>query len=137
MPAFEGLFPPTIDGLVQDLLFIFSTWHGLAKLQMHTEDTLDCLDEVTHTFGIYIHHLSTQTTHYETFEIPCETAAHYHCQAKQQASSLSIPKMPVTTGKRIKQLNLSTYKFHAIGDYTETIRKYGTVDSYSTQIVSY
>ncbi|KAF8501973.1 hypothetical protein JB92DRAFT_2658525, partial [Gautieria morchelliformis] len=33
----------------------------------------------------------------------------------------------------IKKLNLSTYKLHAMGDYVNTIRHLGTIDSYSTQ----
>jgi hypothetical protein len=34
-----------------------------------------------------------------------------------------------------KTLNLNTYKFHALGDYTRMIRRYGTTDSYSTEVV--
>jgi hypothetical protein len=37
---------------------------------------------------------------------------------------------------KVKNLNLSTYKLHALGDYVRTIRLFGTTDSYSTQIVS-
>jgi hypothetical protein len=39
------------------------------------------------------------------------------------------------TGQQPKTLNLNTYKFHALGDYTSTIRQYGTTDSYSTEAV--
>jgi hypothetical protein len=35
-----------------------------------------------------------------------------------------------------KEFNLNTYKFHSLGDYADAIRRYGTTDSYSTQIVS-
>lgn len=38
--------------------------------------------------------------------------------------------------RRRKTMNLNTYKVHALGDYVETIRKYGTIDSYSTELVS-
>lgn len=34
-----------------------------------------------------------------------------------------------------KPLSLNTYKNHSLGDYTDIIRKYGTTDSYSTEIV--
>jgi hypothetical protein len=40
------------------------------------------------------------------------------------------------TGRRFKMLNLHTYKHHALGDYAEMIRRYGTTDSYSTEPVS-
>lgn len=37
--------------------------------------------------------------------------------------------------RRRKTMNLDTYKVHALGDYVETIRTYGTCDSYSTERV--
>ena len=36
-----------------------------------------------------------------------------------------------------KTFNLQTSKLHALGDYVETIKMFGTTDSYSTQIVRY
>ena len=39
--------------------------------------------------------------------------------------------------RKVKTLNLQTYKLHALGDYVEQIWTYGTTDSYSTQSVSY
>lgn len=41
------------------------------------------------------------------------------------------------SGRRFKKLNLNTYKDHSLGDYVETIRRNGTVDSYSTESVNY
>ncbi len=40
-----------------------------------------------------------------------------------------------TRGKRKKAFNLNTYKNHSLGDYLETIKRFGTVDSYSTESV--
>ena len=37
--------------------------------------------------------------------------------------------------RKVKTLNLLTYKFHALGDYVPTIRMFGTTDSFSTQLV--
>jgi hypothetical protein len=37
--------------------------------------------------------------------------------------------------RRLKTLNLNTYKWHALGDYADTIRNFGTTDSYSTEPV--
>ena len=36
-----------------------------------------------------------------------------------------------------KELNLFTYKFHALTDYVAAIRLFGTTDSYSTMIVGF
>lgn len=40
-----------------------------------------------------------------------------------------------SNGRQPKQFNLNTYKYHALGDYCNTIRRFGTTDSYSTQTV--
>jgi hypothetical protein len=51
--------------------------------------------------------------------------------AESETLVLDIPDaMPKT-----KTFNLLTYKLHALGDYVQTIRLFGTTDSYSTQIV--
>ena len=49
----------------------------------------------------------------------------------QLATGRDTSNMP-----KIKPLNLSTYKYHALADYPNMIRQYGTTDSYSTQLVS-
>lgn len=51
------------------------------------------------------------------------------CQQANQESKKS-------GGKQRKTLNLKTYKTHSLGDYVETIRRFGTTDSYSTETVS-
>jgi hypothetical protein len=45
------------------------------------------------------------------------------------------PKFAARRSGRRKIFSLYTYKYHALGDYPRTIRRYGTTDSYSTQIV--
>ena len=49
----------------------------------------------------------------------------------------SVTGVAPTNGRRPKVLNLSTYKLHALGDYTSQIRMFGTTDSYSTQSVGH
>ena len=60
----------------------------------------------------------------------------------QQLSITAIESEGTVAGKRsnsnvqcLKTLNLNTYKFHSLGDYTNTIRRYGTTNSYSTELV--
>ena len=40
------------------------------------------------------------------------------------------------SSQRLKTLNLNTYKHHALGDVVETIQRYGTTDSYTTEAMS-
>ncbi|KAJ3515408.1 hypothetical protein NMY22_g14461 [Coprinellus aureogranulatus] len=51
LAVFEGLFPGDHDLHVQDLLFAMAHWHALAKLRMHTDQTLDVLDQWTTVLG--------------------------------------------------------------------------------------
>ncbi|KAG2029817.1 hypothetical protein BDR03DRAFT_1017918 [Suillus americanus] len=53
-------------------------------------------------------------------------------KGKQKASpelGAPLPRQP----KRKRSFNLNTYKFHALGDYVASIRRFGTTDSYSTE----
>ena len=47
---------------------------------------------------------------------------------KQKAQTQSNSRKEMT-------FNLATYKYHALADYAAAIRKYGTTDSYSTELV--
>lgn len=137
MPAFEGLFPPPHDVIVQDLLFVLASWHGVAKLRMHTESTLDTLDDLTQTFGSLVRRFARVTCKaFVTVELPKEAAARVRRTATKKSNATTSQVLPATSNPRVtKKLNLSTYKLHAMGDYSSTIRKFGTVDSYSTQAV--
>ncbi len=52
-------------------------------------------------------------------------------------SEQTHPEPKKAAGKQRRTLNLKTYKDHALGDYVETIRRYGTTDSYSTETARY
>jgi len=50
----------------------------------------------------------------------------------RKATQAKIP-----AGRRKKTFNLNTYKAHVLRDYVETIQRYRTTDSYSTEPVSW
>ncbi|KAK0492151.1 hypothetical protein EDD18DRAFT_1311005 [Armillaria luteobubalina] len=77
IPVFEGLLPEPLNTSLMTLLYQVAEWHVLAKLHMHTEQSLAC---------------------------------------------------------RPQKLNLSTFKFHSLGDYITSIQLFGTTDSYSSQM---
>lgn len=99
-------------------------WHGLAKLRLHTDYTLAFLEATTTLLGNQLRAFQTKTcSAYKTEELPRE-----------------VRKREKNTGKKTKLakvFNLETYKLHSLGDYAETIRRYGTTDSYSTELVSF
>lgn len=65
-------------------------------------------------------------------ELPREVTAR---QRRQDANLQSTNQEAKVLTARIKAFNLLTYKLHALGDYTASIRLFGTTDSYTTQIV--
>jgi hypothetical protein len=120
--------------LVQSLLYRFAQWHALAKLRIHSELTLGFLDSTFTQLSRQLRRFCKFTcAAFGTTELPKEKAARQRrltqCAAPNNASSES-------SGPRVKKFNLNTYKFHAMGDYTRTIKFFGTTDSFTTQIVN-
>lgn len=61
--------------MVLDLLFDLATWHGFAKLRMHTEDTLSFFDAATVILGQTVRKFARTTCKvYDTSELPHEYA---------------------------------------------------------------
>jgi hypothetical protein len=112
------------------LLFTMAHWHGLAKLRLHTDYTLDTLDNLTTILGNQLRDFAENICpKYQTQELPREVGARDRRRAKNKSSDTA-------GGRKGKQFNLNTYKFHSLGDYVKTIRTYGTTDSYTTELVS-
>jgi hypothetical protein len=126
------------------VLFDLAHWHGLAKLRMHTDSTLGRLSQATTTLGDRLRTFQEQTCAvFPTRELQREHAA--RLRRRQGASTATVepgssdsqPHKQKSSARLPKQLNLRTYKFHALGDYHDTIRRFGTIDSYSTQPVRF
>ena len=112
------------------LLFRIAEWHGLAKLRMHTEATLARLEQVTTDLGHLMQDFWDKTcAKFNTTELACEVEAR-NCRNARKKST----KAP-NQSRKVKTLNLLTYKFHALGDYIRMIRMFSTTDSFSTQLV--
>ncbi|KAJ7290637.1 hypothetical protein C8J57DRAFT_1611754 [Mycena rebaudengoi] len=140
LPVFEDLLDEPHNKIVQDLLFTLAYWHGLAKLRLHTDSTLNTLKDVTTQLGRQLRYFRRVTcAAFTTHELPSEEAARGRRRAKKAAaaSAEGAPPPPPSEGKRLKIFNMFTYKGHSLGDYFRTIRFFGTVDSYSTQPVSW
>ncbi|KIO10577.1 hypothetical protein M404DRAFT_129317, partial [Pisolithus tinctorius Marx 270] len=120
--AFESLFPTKDDAIVKTLLFRLAEWHALAKLRMHSDDSLAWLNQALKKLATEIRKFQQNTCKaFKTCELPGEAAARH-----RSSSSTACPK----------SFNVLTYKFHALGDYMRTIQMFGTTDSYTTQTVS-
>lgn len=162
IPVFEGLFPQEHkhhEKAILDTLFLLATWHAYAKLRLHTEDTLRSFEDLTKPLGEKLRLFAGKITEdFVVKELPKETAA----KARRTAANLkqkttkgkgpakTAPVKKSTKGKQIAKkstkgkkpekktitMSLLTYKFHALGDYAQTIREHGTTDSYNSQTVN-
>jgi hypothetical protein len=118
---------------------------------MHSDLTLNIMDNVTSALGQQFRQFKNTTcAAYEAHELGQEVRARARRRARKadQAGHKSTrpacvvgqaevddPELSALNAKRVKVFNLQTYKFHALGDYVSTIRRYGTSDSYSTEPV--
>jgi hypothetical protein len=144
MPVFEGLLPKKHDRIVRKLLFELSTWHGLAKLRLHTETTVNDLEHSTTRLGNILREFRKEVCGaYATLDLPSEEAARVRRKAaaakklagQPTAQPQLVPDVPKS--RRHRTFNLSTYKIHALGHYARAIRLYGTSDNYNSQTVGF
>ena len=79
---------------------------------------------------LWIHELNLLTDINSCIKVAAigETIAHVGQAACKAKGKISMAKLK-------KKFSLSTYKYHAMGDYPAMIHAFGTTDSYSTQSV--
>ena len=100
---------------------------------MHTDDTLDIFDEATRGIGAEFRAFKKKTcAAFSTTELDREREARLRKGLKKGQTSKSS-----TSSERLsKTINIQTYKHHSLGDYPAMIRRFGTLDSLSTEPVS-
>ena len=116
------------------LLYQTAEWHAFAKLQLHTESTLQHLEQLTMELGKLTRKFrDTTQSAFATFELPKEAETQKRHQNSGKGKEKTAGNAP---GKKSKFLNLFTYKWHALRDYVHTIHLFGPTDGFSTQVVS-
>ena len=102
---------------------------------MHTDSSLRELESATTALGNLLRHFANVVCpHYKTFETDSEVAARKRADARE-AKRTGVARD--SGGRRPRTFNLATFKLHDLGYYVPHIRKFGTTDSYSTQIVRF
>jgi hypothetical protein len=145
MPVFEDLLPEPYNTTVLNLLFELVQWLSFAMLRQHTETTLTRFEAATASLGDQVRTFITKVcSRFETVDTPREAGARARRQAVNTTGDTSRlaksgkGKATVNTGNRQRRyFNPATYKFHALADYALTIRRFGTIDNYNTQSISY
>jgi hypothetical protein len=134
--VFDGLLQEPHNTCILKLLFNLAHWHTLAKLRMHTDTTLDVFSKLTTSLGCSLHEFEKKTcSMFQTLELKREQAVQQQRQENNIINGGARPA-PNSNARKLKCLNLKTYKYHALGDYVSAIQLHGTMDSYSTQSVS-
>jgi hypothetical protein len=106
----------------------------MAKLRMHSDSTLDIMDEITISLGDAFRNFSDEICPaYDTTELPREASARRRRQSKKSNSTKTVKPFDGIPVK--KRFNLQTYKYHSLNDYTQTIRRFGTTESFSSAVV--
>jgi hypothetical protein len=119
--------------MVRILLYRTAEWHAFAKLQLHTESTLNHLEKLTTELGKLMRNFRDVTkSNFSTFELPREMAA---WKRRSKGKEKEGTSNPASTSRKPKTLNLFTYKWHALADYVRSIRLFGGTDGFSTQVV--
>lgn len=148
---FEDLLPSPHNTVILKLIFRLSHWHGLAKLRLHSDLTLDILDTETTYLGDALRTFKNKTcAAFQTREFKREVDSRKKKAVKKTApggssasnttSNNETPKnvgpAADSEGRAFKAFSLKTYKAHALGDYVDIIKRIGTSDSFSSETVS-
>ncbi|KAJ2914408.1 hypothetical protein MD484_g6007, partial [Candolleomyces efflorescens] len=132
IPAFDSLLPEPHNENLMTLLYICAQWHALAKLRLHSSLTLDFLDYTTTYLGAQMRRFERDTcSKVPTKELPKEAEARARRESRKAQHGKG--KASESTSRRPASLGVFTIKFHFLGDYVSTIRRFGTSDSYSTE----
>ncbi|KAI0775824.1 hypothetical protein BD413DRAFT_709717 [Trametes elegans] len=133
-PVFYAILDDDEDNdIILDMLFDLSTWHALAKLRLHTDNTIDLLDVITVNTGASIRRFARVTCpKYATFELPRESAARGRRKQAQQDKGKVTTSGKSLTRKR-KNFSMTTYKYHTMWDYAASIREVATTDNFTSQ----
>ena len=135
IPCIEGLFDEPHNSTVIELLYIFATWHALAKLHIHTDTSLKLLDTATTALGNALRYFARVTCpEFNTLETTAEYAKRQRQQAAATTSTSSATSS--STGRQPRTFSLGTIKLHFLGDYVSCIKMFGSIDNYNSALVS-
>ncbi|KAJ1299373.1 hypothetical protein OPQ81_011048 [Rhizoctonia solani] len=105
IPVFEGLIPESCAESSQTLLFVLAQWHGLAKLWLHTSETLKVLKRLTIRLGSELRRFAELTQDMDVRETPKEYLQRRK-RAETRAASM-LKAQAQSKGKSQRPVSLS------------------------------
>ena len=111
-------------------------------MRLHSDTSVMLLDDTTSLLGYELRRFAEVTSSaFQTRETQAECDARKRAEIRRQNGSAG-PQAPPgrnsatpAAGRRPRGFNLNTIKLHFLGDYASSIKKVGSTDSYTTQIV--
>ena len=137
------MLPKKEDRIVRKLLFELATWHGLAKLRLHTETTVTDLENSATRLGNLLRKFKSDVCgNYATKDLPSEEAARGRRKAAKALKAGGETKTPGMAAKssgkkktKYREFTMETYKLHALPDYPAAICAFGVTENTSTKNV--
>ncbi|KAJ3557650.1 hypothetical protein NM688_g1363 [Phlebia brevispora] len=133
IPCIEGLLLAPLERVVMDMLWYLLLWHAMGKLRMHTEPTIKILERVTTDLGKAVRAFARKSKSISTYELHRESEARKRRELANQKSGQNTSGKATNNERRIKHLNLKTFKWHDLPHTAEFIRRFGMTENYSTQ----
>ncbi|KAL0059921.1 hypothetical protein AAF712_013268, partial [Marasmius tenuissimus] len=145
IPCFEGLLPEPHNKDLLDLLWDFNVLMAYASLGLHTDSTVATLDSTITELGKSLRRFANTTcAAYETREIPEEAEKRRNAEARREEKRLKEGKQTKKRGTKrdhddedgrlLKTFSINTIKTHLITHYPYFIKKFGSLDSYTTRL---
>lgn len=121
IPAVEGLLPEPHNSMVVTLLYRLAEWHALAKLRMHTERTLECLEKSTTIIGRELRNFrNASAKSFTCQELPKETTARQRRRERTQAQRSQPNSASINVNGTSSNMGISNPQLHAGGDTQDT-----------------
>ncbi|KAL1684855.1 hypothetical protein GGG16DRAFT_129726 [Schizophyllum commune] len=141
IPCLEGLLPIEDEKSILDLLYIMNYWNALALLHVHTSSTVCILDDLTTKLGKALCYFADVTcSYFKTRETEKELGKRKRAEARCAATATtsgvageSLAPATASQGRCLKTFSLRMIKLHFLGDYTEAICQYGSLEHFSTK----
>ncbi|KAF5342710.1 hypothetical protein D9758_015877 [Tetrapyrgos nigripes] len=135
MAVFEGLTPEPHNKIILSFLWDLACFQAYAKLRLCTDSCILSFKDKLQDLGNSLREFYRKTcAEFETRELKKEQEKRLRQQAKaREKSGDESPVDPASELPQKRSFNPNTSKWHALGDYPDSVQYYGTADNHSTQ----
>ena len=130
LPLFEGLLPDEHNKKVLNMLYLLASAYTSSKLHMHTDKTVTENKNLISLLGESIRQFTKYTCAAHRKEILPSEARRLR-RNRREVDGTTIFRKAVMK----YSFNMNTPKMHSLGDYPYHIIEFGSLNSYTTEVV--